>query len=406
MSNATFLNKYLSVNSFLDAVKAEFQETYPLVPISRNKLIDEVNDKARFLEKHYNIKVTKKTLNKAIDFLCGFKYGIEDGYQTHKALATKIIERLGRSFLKAQDLPETLILTVDHEESLYYLKDVAVKEFLLDKRNTSMLTEGLSNPEDNSKWIRLDNDLYDIVKDTYFCYVIDSTFNPNNTETFGSEHNDINYVSSYLGLKTIDSRDLKYNSVFGTDDSLIMRVQRPSDLNVILSEIISYIFSDSSFEIKNNDSNDVILAKIKKNIDIKKSIENRYDELGIEWSDLEINDELNKFLNSGRNFLQKLDKDTLSEVRKYFNQPCNIHVVAYVSHDDFQHGNEYLINEDPFIFYNDAKKFILRTLNDYKDFKYITFKTHDAENFIDFQIFKDAKGNCYIDSPLIDNEYF
>ena len=107
-------------------------------------------------------------------------------------------------------------------------------------------------------------------------------------------------------------------------------------------------------------------------------------------------DDINKLKQNETNIKNEVDK-TLETGSALSDDPT--------SNEDFDNDREYLINEDPFIFYNDAKKFILRTLNDYKDFKYITFKTHDAESFVDFQIIKDTKGNCYIDSPLIENEY-
>jgi hypothetical protein len=217
-------------------IKAEFKNFSPNIPFNIKDLDSLILDKSEYLLKYYNINLTKKSMNKARDFICEFKFDINGGYQSYKAVRERIINDFIDCFEKAKALPDVICCIITEEEEIYELVDTSIDIEVMKIRwsNDCFLYDN-DNPE---VWSLLSSENENIISSVYSASQMVSSARENSVMGLGNNDQDITYIKEQFGIVFNGVHYEDYHSLGNqNDDRIVLMLTKPENISSIIDNL-------------------------------------------------------------------------------------------------------------------------------------------------------------------------
>lgn len=221
------------------------------IPNSREGLLELARKKNDALNDLLSINLTKKE-NKAIDFLCEYRFDIEGGYQSFANTINDVKADLLKDYdlIEALSLPEEIIVCYNPDsDTLYDITEMdenfTIKKHLGFPRTPHSLEDDNEELAENG-FIEISFEISDMLISFYSIsdFVVD-TGTDSSGFGLGNLENDIDFVKKRTGLEPVSDnfKDFHYFDFEGNDRPMIILVlSRPNneDIAIMKQKMLDY----------------------------------------------------------------------------------------------------------------------------------------------------------------------
>lgn len=221
------------------------------IPNSRKGLLELARKKNDALNDILSINLSKKE-NKAIDFLCEYRFDIEGGYQSFANTVCDVKSDLLRDYdlIESLDTPETLIVCYNPDNACLYDITEMNEDFTIFKHTGFSRTPHSISDEPETLieegFVELSQEIASMLITFYSItdFVIDCGTDHSGFG-LGNFENDIEFVKDMTGLEPVsnDFKDFHYFDFEGNDRPMVIMVlSRPSNEDILKmkQEMIDY----------------------------------------------------------------------------------------------------------------------------------------------------------------------